>query len=1081
MVCGRGPSEIVRAFGRMIFAVKMISINPPTSRCTGWLLILCLAALLPATVRAEDAPLDFAHDILPILSDRCYLCHGPDAEARAAGLRLDSFESATAETDSGIHAIVPGDPQASELVRRIVSREDWEQMPPPDSGKTLSAEEIELLTRWVAQGARYKQHWAFEPVKRPEVPVVANEGWVQNPIDRFVLAKLEASGLSPSPPAEPGKLARRIYFDLVGLPPTVQQMRDFAASESPTAVAKLADRLFASPHYGERMAITWLDGARYADSNGYQNDFARHMWPWRDWVIHAFNNNMPYDQFAIEQLAGDLLPGATRSQRVATGFNRNNRTVTEAGSIEEEWLVENVADRVETTSTVFLGLTMGCARCHDHKYDPISQREFFEFYAFFNNITEKGVVVETRGNVAPLIKVPSAEQERQLSELDRQIEELRLKIESDENHSAPGSQIEQLDQLAKTARSAPTGRVILAVDDSQQDRVLSEAERTGNERLQRVDYVESLPGFAAKFQHGGLSYGDIWSPNRKEPFTWSLWVRPTSIGTLVSRMDSSNQWRGFDITLLEGNRLSVHLIHAWPGNALKVISEQPLELDRWSHCTVTYDGSSRAKGIRCYINGQRVKLEVETDSLRDAVDTKEPLRLGQRSNEFYFTGELAEVELFDQALSATQIRKQLASKLAKLLRQQMALPEQSPARRNLAESRELASLLLASNPSPAREQLAELEQQRTAFESKLPTVMVMEERQQRRPTYVLKRGVYDQPDLDQPVEADVPDFLPPLGEGPHDRLSLAKWIVSPDNPLTARVAVNRLWTKFFGRGLVRTPENFGVQAEPPSHPALLDWLAMELIESGWDLQHIQRLIVTSATYQQSSVRTPALQARDANNTLLARGPRVRLPAELIRDNALAASGLLTTTIGGPSVMPYQPEGLWSELAGGAYETYTQDHGEALYRRSLYIYRKRTVPHPTLGTFDAPSWEICQISRSATNTPQQALALLNDVAYLEASRKLAERMLDRPQQPQEQLAWAFEQLTARPATSAELKKLVAVLEKYQLHFAADPAAAKEFIQHGESPRGATNVDDPTLAAYTAVASLMLNLDEVVTKD
>ncbi len=1045
-------------------------------------MLICLAGHFPL-VAAETvaAKVDFSRDILPILSDRCFLCHGPDADARAADLRLDRFEWATAELDSGTKAIVPGAPNASELVRRITSRDDSEQMPPPDSGKTLSAGEVELLTRWIAQGAQYKQHWAFEPIKRPEMPAVANEAWVQNPIDRFVLARLESAGMAPSPPAESGKLARRLYFDLVGIPPTVEEMRAFARDESPDAVAHLTSRLFASPHYGERMAIDWLDGARYADSNGYQNDFARHMWPWRDWVIRAFNDNMPYDQFAIEQLAGDLLPNATRSQRVATGFSRNNRTVTEAGSIDQEWLVENVVDRVETTSTVFLGLTMGCARCHDHKYDPISQREFYEFFAFFNNIAEQGVVTETRGNVAPILTVPSAAQEQRLSQLDKQLDELRLKIESDQRETSPDTQLEQLDQLAKTSRSRPTGRLVLATDDSQQGHLVAEAERTGNGGLQPVEYVDGLPGFAAKFQHGGLSCGDIWAPRREAAFTWSLWVRPTSIGTLVSRMDSSNQWRGFDITLLEGNRLSVHLIHAWPGNALKVISEQPLEHGRWSHCTVTYDGSSRAKGIRCYINGQRVKLEVEADSLSGTVDTNEPLRLGQRSNEFYFAGELAEVELFDQALSATQIRKQLAGKLARLLRQQLVLPEQDPARRDLAESSELAAQLLASRPSSARVRMAELEEERKEFEAKLPTVMVMQERDQPRPTYVLKRGLYDQPDKEQPVEADIPDFLPSLGDGPHDRLSLAKWIVSPENPLTARVTVNRLWTKFFGRGLVLTPENFGVQTEPPTHPELLDWLAMELIESSWDLQHVQRLIVTSATYQQSSVRTPALQQRDANNILLARGPRVRMPAELIRDNALTVSGLMTTTIGGPSVMPYQPEGLWSELAGGAFETYTQDHGEALYRRSLYIYRKRTVPHPTLGTFDAPSWEICQIKRTATNTPQQALALMNDVTYLEAARKLAERMLDSDQQPPERLAWAFEQLTARSASQAELEKLVAVLEKYRRHFAADPVAAQELLQHGESPRGVADVDDTVLAAYTALASLMLNLDEAVTKD
>ncbi|WP_442482121.1 DUF1553 domain-containing protein [Aeoliella sp. SH292] len=1027
---------------------------------------------------AESPKVDFSRDVLPVLSDRCFLCHGPDAEAREAGLRLDGFELATAELDSGLRAIVPGDVDASELVKRIISDDDSELMPPADSGKTLSAAERELLTRWIAEGAKYKQHWAFESVARPEVPKVKNEAWAQNAIDRFVLARLEAEGLAPTRKAEPGKLARRIHLDLVGIPPSLSQLHEFASDESPEAVGRLVDQLFASPHYGERMAIDWLDGARYADSNGYQNDFARHMWPWRDWVIKAFNANMPYDQFTIEQLAGDLLPNPTRSQRVATGFNRNNRTVTEAGSIDEEWLVENVVDRVETTSSVFLGLTMGCARCHDHKYDPISQREFYEFYAFFNNIAEQGVVTETRGNVAPKITVPSVEQEAELAERAKQIASLRKMRSTLKSHTTSEEMLDQLEELAGGDPLEAKVHLTLTADGGGMDTPAGGMMQTGGSSREPVQFGVGLPGSVARFVHGGLVCGNLWAPNRESGFTCSLWVKPVSDGALVSRMDGGEGRRGFDISLIDGERLSVHLIHAWPESSLKVTSKTPLPKGQWSQCTVTYDGSSRASGVRCYVNGRPVELDTHNDTLNATIESTQPLRLGQRSDELYFAGELAEVEFFDRPLSIVEVQRQLAQHLLALHLQTAAVVDDDAAK----EVGALSSELIAARKRAIRDEVKQLETELKEFEEKLPSVMVMEEREERRPTFVLKRGLYDQPDKDQPVDADVPSFLPPLAEGKHDRLALANWLVSRENPLTARVMVNRLWTKFFGRGLVASPENFGVQSEVPSHPELLDWLAVELIESGWDLQHLQRLIVTSATYQQSSARSAELQERDANNLLLARGPRVRLTAELIRDNALTVSGLLTPTMGGPSVMPYQPEGLWAELAGGAHETYTQDHGEALYRRSLYIYRKRTVPHPSLSTFDAPSWEICQIKRAPTNTPQQALALLNDVTYVEAARKLAAMMLeDGNASVESRLAIAFESLTAREPRGEELKKLVAVLEKYQHHFAADPYAAKEFIQHGESARGAEGVDDVTLAAYAATASLILNLDEAVTKD
>lgn len=1062
-------------------------LNAPCAR--PWLaaagaLLLCLATADRSLAEPDDERVDFAQDVVPVLSDRCFLCHGPDSQSREADLRLDQFDFATALLDSGNRAIVPGDSEASELVRRITSADPSERMPPPDSGKELSEAEAKLLARWIAQGAPFERHWAFEPIRRPPVPPVTDSAWVRNPIDNFVLAKLESAGLEPSPPADRKKLARRIHFDLIGIPPTPTELHQFDTNRSPDPLPQLIDQLLASPHYGERMAMDWLDGARYADSNGYQNDFARTMWPWRDWVIEAYNHHMPLDRFIVEQLAGDLLPNPTRSQRVATGFNRNNRTVTEAGSIEEEWLVENVVDRVETTSTVFLGLTMGCARCHDHKYDPISQREFFQFFAFFNNVAERGVVNETRGNVPPKISLPTPQQEAHLRDLDQRIAELRERRGALESQTSPEQQFEQLEQLAGQSSLEAVAHLALTPDDNRIGADASHLQTSGgSSTFHPVTFSHAWPGPVARFHRGGLVYGDIWGPHREAPFTCSLWVRPTSQGTLVSRMDCPNRWRGFDISVLEGNRLSVHLIHSWPGNGLKVTSTASILPGRWNHCTVTYDGSSRASGIRCYINGQQVELEIESDNLKGTIHTTEPLRLGQRSHELYFEGELADVRFFDRALTPTEVQQQLARQLIAAIQHQRSLPEGKSRTAGLKEATELVAKVVAPRREALSKALRHLIKERKEYEANLPSVMVMQEREELRPTYLLKRGLYDQPDKSEALGADVPAFLPPLdGEGPHNRLDLANWIVSRENPLTARVIVNRAWTRFFGQGLVETPENFGVQARPPSHPQLLDWLAMELIESNWNLQHVQRLILTSATYQQTSIRNPALHQRDPNNVLLARGARVRLPAELIRDQALAVSGLLTPAIGGPSVMPYQPEGLWSELAGGSHETYTQDHGESLYRRSLYTYRKRTVPHPSLSTFDAPSWEICQIKRSTTNTPQQALALLNDVTYLEAARNLAVRVLDSDHQSSpKRLAMAFSLLTARQPTDVELEKLCGSLDRYQQHFAADPTAAKQFLEHGESPRGAPNVDDATLAAYTAVASLMLNLDEAIVKD
>jgi hypothetical protein len=790
------------------------------------------------STRGEEPlpPVRFSRDILPILSENCFQCHGPDDKARKAKLRLDTQEGARA-------VIVPGKSAESELVRRITSDDPDERMPPPRTNRTLTARQKELLRLWVDQGAPWGKHWAYETPLRPDMPAVKNAAWPRNPIDRFVLARLEREGLAPSPEATRETLIRRVTLDLTGLPPTPHELDAFLADRAPDAYERLVDRLLASPRYGERMAMDWLDDARYADTNGYQNDFARTMWPWRDWVIAAYNRNLPFDRFVIEQVAGDLLPGATLSQRIASGFNRNNRTVTEAGSIDEEWRVENAVDRVETTTTVFLGLTMGCARCHDHKYDPISQKEFYQFFGFFNSVNEKGVYTEQRGNVPPLITLPRPEDLARLKQLDAAIAAADAAVRAQEK------------VLAEQRRQAPKQSTAVA-------------------------------------------------PARNPP-----------------------------------------------------------ELQK---------------------------------------------------------------------------AKQAAAKLRK---------------------------------------------EKADYQQRIPSVMVMADLPKLRDTFVLKRGRYDMPDKSQKVEPGVPACLSRLPAGaPHNRLGLARWLVDLANPLTARVAVNRFWQRYFGAGLVRTTENFGIQGEPPSHPELLDWLATEFIHIGWDTKAMQKLIVTSATYRQTSAETPALQQRDPENRLLARGPRFRLPAEVVRDNALAISGLLTEKAGGPSVKPYQPAGLWEELAGGAGEgPYIQDKGANLYRRSLYVYRKRTVPHPAMATFDAPSREVCQVKRPRTNTPLQALELLNDVTYVEAARRLAQRMLAEGGSTAEQrLTFAFRLATARLPRPAELQVLLRGLECYQRAFHADAEAARRFVHHGDSPAD-DKVDAVELAAYTAAAGVILNLDETISKE
>ncbi|WP_428305105.1 DUF1553 domain-containing protein [Lacipirellula sp.] len=1038
-----------------------------------------LAVLNTSISAAHSTDEQLARQAQRLLSDRCFKCHGPDEAAREGGLRLDLRDAARSELPSGAIAIVPGDESASALIERITAQDESLKMPPPESGKTLSPQEIDLLKKWVAQGAPHVSHWAFVKPVRPELPLIDGKN-IPNPIDAFVQAQLAEHNLSPAPAASRERLIRRMTFDLIGLPPTPAEIDAFVANESSDAARQLFNRLTESPHYGERMAADWLDLARYADSNGYQNDFARQSWPWRDWVIAAFNGNMPYDQFLTEQLAGDLLPDATPSQKLATGFNRNHRTVTEAGSIDEEWRVENVVDRVETTSTAALGLTMGCARCHDHRYDPISQREFYQFYAFFNSVDEKGVNTEQRGNVAPLMTVQTADDQRRIDEFERTIARLEAKLET-EQPAIQQAFAQWRTKLEKPA-DAPAASVSIPLEENA---VVRKPDGTSISPANTT----ALPAFnadgsalSATFKGQEVAeYADLVELDARTPFSFSAFVKLTGQGTLFSQMDDRADFRGADLVVLEDDRLACHLIHRWPDESIKILARERPPKNKWFHVAVTYDGSSNACGVKLYVNGKPAAVDVERDSLRHNFAVAQPLRLGRRLVERPLDGQLRGATFFSEALHGKSIQATIASQLAELNTRGASLGDHGLAL--------LRDLYLGSSTEEAADQFQQTEASlianradRDAFKSKLPTAMIMQELAAPRATFVLKRGVYDQPDAQPSVTPDVPAFLPRLAEGaPRNRLGLAAWVVSPENPLTARVAVNRLWKQFFGVGLVKTVENFGVQAEPPSHPELLDWLAVELVESGWDLQRLQWLIVSSDTYQQSSDAPHDSYANDPENRLLSRGPRFRLSAEMIRDNALAVSGLMNLKVGGASVMPYQPLGLWEELAGGAHEDYVQVHGSDLYRRSLYVYRKRTVPHPSLATFDAPSWEICQARRSSTNTPLQSLALLNDVTYVEAARQLATRMLAAEAgDDSRRVAYGFRLAAGREPRPQESAELLAALQEYRRAMSGDPAAAESMIAHGESTV-ATGVATEELAAHTLLSGILLNLDETITKN
>ena len=1061
--------------------------SPDARRFLPWLLpaaaLLLAAGSRPAAGAGDEPPVDFQRTVRPILSDRCFPCHGPDESVRQGQLRLDRREEAVADR-GGRTAIAPGRPGDSELLRRVRSPDPDVRMPPPESKLTLAPREIELLERWIAEGAEYAEHWAFVPPRRHEPPDVERADWPRDPLDRFVLAKLEEAGLEPAPEADRETWIRRVSHDLTGLPPELDEVDAFLADAEPGAHARVVDRLLSSPHFGERLAVDWLDRARYADTFGYQADVDSGVWPWRDWVVRAFNENLPYDRFATWQLAGDLLPDAGRDQRLATAFNRLHRQTNEGGSVEEEYRVEYVSDRVHTFGMAFLGLTLECARCHDHKFDPIGQEEYYGLADFFDDVDESGLYSHfTRAVPTPALPLPDEAQERRLAELRGDVARAEEELAA---AAAGGAEAFEAWLAEVPAETEPPGRTGAFSFDGLPDGQLAndaDAEKPGRV----ADGPALVPGARGQaLQLSGennATFPGVGEFRRWDPFSLALWVRVPEAEAPLERavvLHRSRAWTdagscGYQV-LIEDGRPSFSLIHFWPGDALSVRAREPLPTGEWVHLAVTYDGSSRAAGLRLYRDGVEEEREVVRDGLTREITAGGPLvlTLGQRFRDRGFRGGLVdELQVFGRELAPLEVA-QLHGGTAFAAALERARGARSPVDRAA-----LYECFLASASPAVRERgeaLRGLRAELGALVDATPAIMTMRALPEPRSTYVLARGSYAvRGERVAPhTPARVLAFPPEL---PRDRLGLARWLFDPRHPLTGRVVANRLWQLAFGTGLVATPEDFGSQGSPPTHPRLLDYLALELADSGWDTKAMLRRLVLSATYRQGSRASPVARARDPENGMLSRAPSYRLPAETIRDGALAASGLLVRRLGGPGARPYQPEGLWKEKGG---QVYRPDAGEGLYRRSIYTYWKRTSPPPAMTIFDAGAREVCVARRPVTQTPLQALVLLNDPQYVEAARALAERVLrEAGSDTGERLVHAFRLLATRRPTERELEVLRSLYEDQRAAFAAAPAEAEELCAVGASERDAS-LDVLEVATLAVVAGTLLNYEAVVTR-
>ena len=1059
---------------------------------TGVLLYACSPDLPEEVAIAyKDLPdhLDYNLHVKPILSDKCFACHGPDKAKQKADLRLDIQEVAFASLpeNPGKVAIDPGNLEGSELFHRILSSDPEYMMPDPESHHILSSKEKAILIKWIEEGAIYKPHWAFVKPEPPDVPKARNEDWIVNPIDNFILSKLEQEKLQPSKQAQKELLLRRVSLDLTGLPPTLQEIEEFGKDSSPNAYEKQVDRLLNSPHYGEKMAVDWLDLARFADSHGYTVDRLRDMSPYRDWVIKSFNDNFPYDKFIQWQLAGDLMPDPTTEMIIATAFNRNHPQNMEGGIIEEEFQSEYVVDRTNTFGDAFLGLSIGCAKCHDHKFDPVSQENYYELFSFFNNVKEAGQISWDDALPTPTLQLPTEAQEKTIRFINTTIAEQEKKLAQLKNDAIPAFEkwlnTNTYNRLAN--EKIPHSGLIAhySFDDGTLKNIVN-PEQAG---IMKQQSGKENPFFEKKGAGKALTLnGDVWLDlnevgvfRKSETFTIGIWVNiPKDLkeGVIFHKSIAERlyNFRGYHL-YLKDNKLELSMAHTAPSNAITKITNKAVPRDQWIHLTVTYDGSSQARGLKLFVDGNETPMETVMDQLTKDIlfgsKVQPGLQIGAWDRGSGFTGGAADdIVVYNRVLTPYELKilahKATWSDLAIKSRDQLSQDAVN----------DLKEYYLAVLDPGMKDVTNDLRQARTALSDSseaIEEIMVMQEMPKPKKTFIQERGNYDA--LGEEVFANTPPSILKFPEGlPRNRYGLAQWLTHEDNPLTARVAVNRFWQNFFGIGIVKTTEDFGNQGEFPSHPELLDWLAVEFMKSGWNVKALNKLIAMSATYRQQSITTSEAREKDPENRLLARGPAFRMSAEMIRDNALAASGLMNRKVGGKSIKPYQPEGLWAINNA----TYVPDSGAAIYRRSLYVLVKRAVPNPTLATFDATSRSYCVVRRQKTNTPLQALVTLNDPTFIEAACVLGEQMA-RTNDIQKAITDTFKKLAGRTPSQKEID-LLAELQKSQMkNFMEHPEKAKGWLHTGQYV--VDNKQDTLLiAANAVVASTIMNADATLIK-
>ena len=1089
--------------------------------------------------------IDFNRQIKPILSDRCFKCHGPDKSKVEAGLQFTSFEAATAVLKSGKRAIVPFKPTESELVKRIYETDPKERMPMLKTNLTLTEIEKKLLVQWIEQGAEYQEHWSFVLPAVFTPPSVINQFWVKNPIDNFILQKIEEKGLKPNAEASKETLIRRVCLDLTGLPPSVQEVNNFVNDSKSNAYENLVDRLLATPQYGERMALDWLDVARYADTHGYQDDGNRNAYPYRDWLIRAFNQNLTFNDFVKWQLAGDLLTHPTQDQMIATCFNRNHQQTQEGGVVDEEYRVEYVADRVNTFGKAFLGLTTECARCHTHKYDPITHNDYYSLFAFFNSNKEMGIIPYS-GEAPPTLVLKTDKAQKSLDSLGALMKryETRATV-SDQYKEDLVKWIKEQKHTPKSTENVSKsleilrGRVVhfdfepspdsLIWDDvnpptkKELDKRFKEAEEAKKDTTKKISppqkeagywnkdtskatkgailigdkdrfpkIIEGKIGKGIHFQgEAGVQLGRVLDFEKNQPFSYSIWFRLTKEGESSFLFGKTNGefegHRGYFCRLNSDGTLNFQLNHAYPANSIDVQTLDKIRLNEWTHIAMTYDGSSQAKGVQIFMNGKTPNLKIVTDHLERSILhsalpnqpnwSYAPFKMGIEFRETLQNADMDELQVWKRQLSDIEIR-QLAEN------QELIKPLLLKDKRNETEEKQLLQYYLLSGQNLVfnenRDSLTSLRAKENDIMTNLEEVMIMHEMDEPRKTFILNRGAYDAPSTTEVTPKTPVKILPfDTQKYPKNRLGLAEWLCDDKNPLFARVIANRYWQLLFGKGIVATQEDFGNQGALPTHPELLDWLAIDFRESNWDLKRFMKQIVMSATYQQSSVPSAETKENDFINELYSRYPAQRLSAELVRDNALASSGLLVKKIGGASVYPYQPAGLWEALATRNETVYKQNHGDSLYRRSMYTIIKRSAPPPAMVNFDATDRAFCSVRRQKTASPLQSLVLMNDPQFVEASRILGEKMVKADPSVLERLQYGFQALTSRKANPAELTALKDLYDTEYAYFKKNLDKAEKLLSVGEFPRD-KNLDVAEVAAYTIVASTVMNFDEFVMK-